>query len=306
MSKSVITDSLLTAIADAIRAKTGDEGALTPAEMAQAIEGIPQGATEPYVEYTITDLGAGVAADLHGFSVIPKYFFAGGPSESVAWDRITIPEGVTTIKKGAFASSGLLQISLPDSLETIESNAFEYCHIESISLPNGLKSIGDHAFNGCASLESCIFPDDIESINSAYMFTNCQNLETVNFPAAWTNIADYTFASCTSLRLSKIPAHITTIGSSAFSSCTSLTELDIMGATSLTGKYSIGRCSHLTTIRFHQIPSSIHTQAFSNDTALTDIYVPWASGAVAGAPWGATNASIHYDTQYDADGNVIS
>ena len=306
MSKSVITDSLLTAIADAIRGKTGDEGTLTPAEMAQAIEDLPQGGREPYVEYTITELGAGGTAKMYGFTVIPKYFFAGAAADSANWDRIELSEGITTIKKGAFANSGLYQISLPDSLETIESNAFELCHIESISLPDSLKSIGDHAFNGCAFLESCIFPDDIESINSAYMFTNCSNLETVNFPAAWTNIADSTFAACTSLRLSKIPAHITTIGGSAFSTCTSLTELDIMGATSLTGKYSIGRCSHLTTIRFHQTPSSIHAQAFSNDTALTDIYVPWSSGAVAGAPWGATNASIHYDTQYDADGNVIS
>lgn len=305
MSRSVITDGLLTAIADAIRGKTGGEEALTPAQMAQAIEGIPQGAKEPYVEYTITDLGAGVAADLHGLSVIPKYFFAGVSSDSVSWDRITIPEGVTTIKKGAFSNAGLKEISLPESLATIESHAFEYCQFSDIHLP-AVVNIGDYAFMGCPELKSCEFPEDLQSINSAYMFTNCSNLETVNFPAAWTNIADSTFAACTSLRLSKIPAHITTIGGSAFSSCTSLTELDIMGATSLTGRYSIGRCSNLTTIRFHQTPSSIHTEAFSRDTALTDIYVPWASGAVAGAPWGATNASIHYNTQYDSEGNVIS
>lgn len=306
MSKSVITDGLLTAIADAIRAKTGDDGALTPAQMAQAIEGIPQGAKEPYVEYTITELGTSGAAKMYGFTAIPKYFFSGVSGDEAGWANVEVPEGVTIIRKGAFASSGLHQISLPDSLETIESNAFELCHIESISLPDGLKSIGDHAFNGCGLLESCIFPDDIESINSASMFTNCSNLEIVNFPAAWTSIADYTFAACTSLRLSKIPAHITTIGTRAFNNCTSLTELDIMGATSLTGQYSIGRCSHLTTIKFHQTPSSINTQAFSSDSALTDIYVPWSNGAVAGAPWGATNASIHYDTQYDENGNVIS
>ena len=30
-------------------------------------------------------------------------------------------------------------------------------------------------------------------------------------------------------------------------------------------------------------------------TNLTTINVPWAEGAVAGAPWGATNATINYN-----------
>ena len=36
-----------------------------------------------------------------------------------------------------------------------------------------------------------------------------------------------------------------------------------------------------------------------------DIYVPWAEGAIANAPWGATKATIHYNTVYDANGNPI-
>lgn len=36
------------------------------------------------------------------------------------------------------------------------------------------------------------------------------------------------------------------------------------------------------------------------------IYVPWAEGEVANAPWGATNATIHYNTVYDDDGNPIT
>ena len=39
----------------------------------------------------------------------------------------------------------------------------------------------------------------------------------------------------------------------------------------------------------------------SNRGTLTDIYVPWAEGAVANAPWGATGATIHYD--WNPDGN---
>lgn len=42
--------------------------------------------------------------------------------------------------------------------------------------------------------------------------------------------------------------------------------------------------------------TNIGDSAFSGCTslALTTINVPWADGAVANAPWGATNATITY------------
>lgn len=50
----------------------------------------------------------------------------------------------------------------------------------------------------------------------------------------------------------------------------------------------------LASVTFRGTPSAISNLAFQGLTALADIYVPWASGAVNGAPWGATNATIHY------------
>lgn len=50
----------------------------------------------------------------------------------------------------------------------------------------------------------------------------------------------------------------------------------------------------LASVTFRGTPSSMSNLAFQGLTALADIYVPWASGAVAGAPWGAINATIHY------------
>lgn len=40
---------------------------------------------------------------------------------------------------------------------------------------------------------------------------------------------------------------------------------------------------------------SIGNIIFNGCTNLTDIKVPWAEGEVAGAPWGATNATITYN-----------
>lgn len=39
----------------------------------------------------------------------------------------------------------------------------------------------------------------------------------------------------------------------------------------------------------------IVADAFEGCTNLTTINVPWAEGAVANAPWGATNATINYN-----------
>ena len=52
-------------------------------------------------------------------------------------------------------------------------------------------------------------------------------------------------------------------------------------------------CTGLTSVTFKGTLSQISNTAFKNCTNLTNIYVPWAEGAVAGAPWGATNATIH-------------
>ena len=41
----------------------------------------------------------------------------------------------------------------------------------------------------------------------------------------------------------------------------------------------------------------IPEELFEECTNLTDIYVPWAEGTVNNAPWGATNATVHYNHQ---------
>lgn len=59
--------------------------------------------------------------------------------------------------------------------------------------------------------------------------------------------------------------------------------------------FAFSNCTGLTSITFEGIPSSIATLAFDGCTNLKTINVPWAEGAVSGAPWGATNATINYN-----------
>lgn len=306
MSKSVITDALLTAIADAIRGKTGDEGTLTPAQMAQAIEDLPAGAEEPYVEYTLDEqLGISfTGAVLHGFTVVPK-FFASCISSDKGTISVDIPEGVTKICKYAFQYAGLSHgINLPDSLRTIEEHAFEGSDFTSIDIPDDVETIENNVFSNCNKLERCHMPEHMQTVNSYNLFYYCSKLQTVNFPAAWTIVDRTCFFMCSALAITRIPDTVTEIKDSAFMN-TGLTDIDIMGSCNV-GWGAFGKCQNLKTVKFHSVNTTIDAYAFRDSTAVTDIYVPWASGAVAGAPWGATNASIHYNTQYDSSGNVIS
>jgi hypothetical protein len=56
------------------------------------------------------------------------------------------------------------------------------------------------------------------------------------------------------------------------------------------------KCYYLTSIRIPSSVVSIESYVFSDCISLTDIYCGFAQGAVSGAPWGAPNATIHYNS----------
>ena len=105
-----------------------------------------------------------------------------------------------------------------------------------------------------------------------YAFVNCTNLALTSLPEGLTSIGNGAFTGCSNLALTSLPAGVTSIGDGAFSDCTSLTSITFKGT-----------------------PTTIAANAFNSCTNLTDIKVPWAKGAVSGAPWGATNATITYN-----------
>lgn len=90
------------------------------------------------------------------------------------------------------------------------------------------------------------------------------------------------------------PNTLTTIGSSAFYRCASLTQLEMPFSLINVGSYAFQGCTGLTDITFKSKPV-IGANAFSGCTNLMTINVPWASGEVEGAPWGAPNATVNYN-----------
>ena len=107
-------------------------------------------------------------------------------------------------------------------------------------------------------------------------------------------IRDYAFADCTNLALTTLPSGITNIGDEAFARCTSLVLTTLPSGITNIGNAAFVYCLSLVSLTFEGTPESIAANAFAECNNLTTINVPWAEGAVANAPWGATNATINY------------
>ena len=86
-----------------------------------------------------------------------------------------------------------------------------------------------------------------------------------------TNISPYRFRAA-DLETATIPNFIENIYTRAF-------ELNTM----------------LTKVTFKGVPFGIESDVFADCRGLATINVPWSEGEVAGAPWGATNATINYN-----------
>ena len=188
--------------------------------------------------------------------------------------------------------------------------------ITGVSFPN-VTQIADYALRQCTGMLSADFPELVTV--GQYCFDSCSKMESINIPKAAT-IGGSAFYTCKALTSISLPA-VTTIGSSSFSCCYNMesyalgdgltkigdyafyknekiTELILGPNVTNLGSNMINGCKLLTKLELHSKPSKINSQAFYNCPSLTDIYVPWAEGEVANAPWGATDATIHYEYNY--------
>ncbi len=135
---------------------------------------------------------------------------------------------------------------------------------------SGITSIGNFAFHLCMNLALTSLPNGITSIESS-AFYGCVSLALTSLPSGLTSIGTYAFYMCMNLALTSLPSGLKSIGSYAFFN------------------------SGLKTLTFEGTPKSIASDAFQGCSSLKTINVPWAEGAVANAPWGATNATINYN-----------
>lgn len=228
-------------------------------------------------------------------------------------------EGVAGNNKAEIFSSNSLNM-LSANYKKIATN------IKQVYFPDGVVKAEVVYAPNCERIR---FPDTITERHTIAALTSLKELDLSG--DFYTTIPDYHCSTMPSLEKVQLCPKTTILPRNSFDKCYSLKEINLENITSfaqacldsdfsLTGAivFNAGltqiaatafRSTNITSITFQNSTANLPTIAnnsFYQCNGLLDIYVPWAEDAVADAPWGATNATIHYNTTYDADGNPIA
>ncbi|MGM9536001.1 MAG: leucine-rich repeat protein [Intestinibacter sp.] len=170
--------------------------------------------------------------------------------------EINVPEGVTTIKEGAFSYLNVTyKITLPSTLRVIEDRAFEYCRqVKKVEFKGDtLDSIGEGVFSNCMSLYEVKLPSKLSFLGDN-MFCNCA-LKTVDLPDTMTSIAPGAFCY-NPLTSVTGGSNVNDIGNNAFYECENLEGFNLAEGLTSIGKGAFQYCKALKNI---VIPSSVIT-----------------------------------------------
>ena len=139
-----------------------------------------------------------VPAEIDGYAVKSIDGFAFNNNKTI--EKVTLPEGITTIYDGAFyGCENLKNINIPDGVTLISIDAFKGCKsLMEINIPDSVTAIGKGAFDGCESLESIVIPEGVKGFGD-WTFYGCSSLKSIIIPKSVTGIGREVFEGCTSM-----------------------------------------------------------------------------------------------------------
>ena len=298
--KALISTSKLTNLANAIRNKTGEDKLYTVDEMVEKIDGME---SSILTSLNVTANG----------TYVPESGFDG-------FSQVNVNVNVNPdLRPLSVSENGSYQ---PDGFDGYSQVSVDVQGIDAALIAKGDYPFGDVRFpndmtevsarlSGQKGITSIDF-NNVKSVKYNSSFEGCTEIETFRAPELLT-LSNSMFQDCTSLYagqmmdLSVIAPKCQTIDSRCFQGC-NMSEIRLPQTLKKTNTYAINRNSNLTKVYFTGKPAGISLGGATFDMLnnLGDIYVPWSEGEVANAPWGANNATIHYNTVYDEDGNVVS
>ena len=334
-----LTDKL-TAIANAIRAKTGKTGTLTLDQMPTEIAGITGGGTDvtiiPNVEIALDFTDGDILIDAgEGYAVRtatifkpdtlkPENIKAGvtiagivgtheGGGGSAGGNYVAFG-GISNTAAWLLDTDGVLLIqgsgAMADYSSASEQPWYEFAgDITSVVIGDGITSVGAYAFLGCTGLTSVTIPESVTSIGK-YAFYGCTGLTGIVIPSSVTSMGSIVFGGCANLASANIPANMTTVPEYMFYNCPALTGITIPHGVTSIGKYAFDGCASITSITFPDSVTSIGYGSFRN-SGLTSITIPSNLTSIGGNSFNGcslTYAKFAVTTgwKYNIMGNLYS
>ena len=106
-----------------------------------------QGSIKQWCELSLEDDGQGFVPSNANLWIDGQLFE--GSEGRLQEYNLVIPEGVTYIRKNAFAFRNITSVSLPNTLQTIEAMAFYATRLTNIIIPDSVLTVGYDAFHSC-------------------------------------------------------------------------------------------------------------------------------------------------------------
>lgn len=211
--------------------------------------------------------------DYIGVSQVQLPATAGGTALFKDVDEITTPSGSVTITE--------------NGTHNVANYAQAVVAVESSGDGDDYRSLFNGMVDGTVSGD-VVLPASVTNIRD-YAFSKTQ-ITSIEIPAV-TNIGEAAFEWCESLVLTELPETLQTIGRNCFYGAKNVAITEIPASvTELTGAYAFYMTASKT-LTFKGTPTTIHASALGG---VDTVNVPWAEGAVEGAPWGAGTINYNY------------
>lgn len=166
---------------------------------------------------------------------------------------------------GTPANTELVEITVPDSITSIKAGAFATC--------NALKRV-----NVSDLVKWCQISFGDSYANPAYyakgLYVNGELLTELTVPEGVTVISPYTFYNCSAFTRIDIPDHVISIGDSAFCGCSGAKEINIGDGVETVGASAFFGCHGMTTLNMGSGITTIGNSAFTSCNALQIVNVP--------------------------------
>ena len=222
---------------------------------------------------------------------------------------VTLPEGITEIRRDAFRDGSFIEIELPASLTTIEELAFHNCSgLTSIRIPAGVRNVTGNPFVGCLNLVSIrVAPDHPAlAVKDGILYSKTDRrliclpfniVATDRFrsvtrrQASEEEIANHTsWGSVYGLEqdpenpevyyfvdtdyVCTVPDRITAIGSYAFAGCEALTRVVLPGSVTSVGDYAFSGCYNLKALALNSGVKTVGDYAFAGCSGMQSVNLP--------------------------------
>jgi hypothetical protein len=179
-------------------------------------------------------------------------------SDIASWCNISFGDNPLYYAKNLYLNGELVTaLVIPDGVTSISRGAFRKCtSLTSVVFPDSVTSIDDYAFYDCTNLTSIEFSNSLTSIGS-YAFYDCTSLTSIEIPDSVTTISKYAFYECTNLMSVTLGKNVSSIGMDAFYLCKRLVEIINHSALTIKkGGASFGRIAE-NVIEIHDGASKI-------------------------------------------------